>query len=188
MKRILLRILATVGVAILLVVIALFLFGYFLNKKLEPKINPALYVEIVQNRMEQSDQYMFLPETIPQDAIKVAFFHIPGFLQGGDVIALRMILPPDKITSLLKELEGSGRTEIPSFEGISAPNAYPAYGMKKPGSKNLFEGMSELPNDFRIFLYKSDIRNIQENWNHNILSFTAISTNRNEVVYFIDSW
>ncbi len=188
MKRKLLTILSTIGVAILLVGIALFWFGYSFKKKTEPKIDPALYAEIVQNRMEQSDRYRFLPETIPQDAIKVAFFHIPGFLQGIDVIALRMTLPPDKIASLLKELEGSGRTEISSFDGISAPQAYPAYDMKKPGSKNLFEGVSNLPNDFRIFLYKSDIRDIQEKLNHNILSFTAISTNRNEVIYFINRW
>ncbi len=188
MKKVLLIILISVSVLILIGVIAQFLFGYSLNKRLEPKIDPTLYSEIVRVRVAQSDQYKFLPTDIPQNAVKVAFFHVPGFLQGGDVLALRLTLPPERIVSLLNELEISDRTEITSFEGIPTPYAYPSYDMKKPDSKNLFKGVSPLPDGFRVFLYKSDIEDIKKNWNHNVFSFTAVSINRKEVVYFVNIW
>ncbi len=160
----------------------------FLSSYLKPKVNPALYNNVLQARAEQSDHYSFLPKQIPQNAEKVAFFHIPGFLQGGDVIVLRLSLPAESIQSILKELEDSGRIKIEEFKDIPPPYSYPEYGMKKPGSKNMVEGVSKLPEDFQIFLFKCDLADIEKNWNHNIMSFTAVSQKRNEVVYFIDNW
>jgi hypothetical protein len=188
MKKFLLRIVVVIGVLILLGGVSLFWFGYSFKKSLEPKIDQSLYSDIVKVRVEQSDRYTFLPESIPQDAAKVGFFHIPGFLQGGDVIALRISLPAERVVSVLNDLEDSRRTEIASFEGIASPDSYPEYGMNKPGSENMFKGVAELPEDFRIFLFKSDMEDIKKRWNHNILSFTAVSTKRNEVVYYINNW
>ncbi len=188
MKKILVKILVILGVLILLSGIALFWFGYSFKKSLEPKIDQSLYSDIVKVRVKQSERYTFLPESIPQDATKIAFFHIPGFLQGGDVIALRISLPAERTVSVLTALEASGRAEIASFEGIPTPHSYPEYEMKKPDSENMFKGVTELPNDFRIFLFKCEIEDIKERWNHNILSFTAVSTKKNEVVYFIENW
>ena len=188
MKRVILAILAVVAIFIVVCGIGYLWLGYYFTKSLEPKIDPSLYTDIVLERVEYSEQYSFLPTVIPQEAIKVAFLHIPGFLQGSDVIMLRITLPKKKIQEMIAELEKSNRKEIKSFEGIPIPKALPEYGMKNPNSKNLFEGVSELPADFRIFLFKSDLENIQKNWNHNILSFTSVSEKRNEVLYYIDNW
>lgn len=188
MKNLFIKILTALAILIFLVCIIFFYWVYSFKKSLEPKIDPALYAEIVQTRVDHSDRYSFLPTIIPQDSIKVAFFHIQGFLQGGDVIALRLTLPPKRISSLLHELKNSQRKEIASFEGISTPHAYPTYNMKKPGLDNRIEGVNEFPDDFRLFLYKTDIEAMKKYSNHGILSFTAISTSRNEVVFFIDNW
>ena len=188
MKRILLKIVAVLGVLILIAAIGLFWLGYSLNKSMEPKTDPALYADIVSKRAELSNRYSFLPERIPKDAQKVAFFHIAGFLQGGDVIALRVSLPEASILRIVEELQTTGRQEIKSFKGIPAPRAYPEYDMTKRASKDMFEGVSELPVDFRIFLFDCNLEDIQKNWNHHALSFTAVSESRHEVVYYIDSW
>ena len=181
-------ILCSIGALALLVVVAFAMLAYSMGKSLEVKIDPAMYSEIVKTRIGWSKNYKFLPEDVPEDAVKTAFFHIPGFMQGADVIALRLALPSESIEALVEELSASDREEISSFEGYASgigPYAYPSYGMKKPGSKNMFEGVYEIPDDFRIFLYKCNLKEIEENWNHHVLSFTAVSTDRNEVVYYI---
>jgi hypothetical protein len=188
MKRILLKIVAVLGVLILIAAIGLFWLGYSLNRSLEPKTDPALYADVVFERAKHSNRYSFLPDSIPKDAEKVAFFHIPGFLQGGDVIALRASLPEARILRIIEELQTSGREEIKSFQGIPTPRVYPEYDVTKPRSNDIFEGVSELPTDFRIFLFDCDLEDIQKNWNHNVLSFTAVSASRHEVVYFINNW
>jgi hypothetical protein len=188
MKKRILTILGVLVIIILLAAISLLIFTYSFYKDLQPKVDPALYADIVAQRLKNSSCYKFLPETIPHDAAKTAFFHIPGFLQGSDLIALRVSLPKQKIEQIIADLDASDRQEIKSFGQIPAPHAYPAFGMKKPSSNNMFEGVSEIPADFRIFLYECNIADIEKNWNHNILSFTAVSLERNEVVYFIDNW
>ncbi len=188
MKKIILSILLVISVLIPLAIVGLFWFGYSFNKSLEPKIDPSLYSEVVKTRLNWSDRYAFLPKRIPQDTNNVAFFHIQGFLQGGDVIALRVSLPFERIESALNSLEASGRTEITSFEGIPSPRAYPEYGMEETGWEDMYKRVATIPEDFRIFLFKSDLENIKKRWNHNILSFTAISIKRNEIIYYIDNW
>ncbi|OHB56478.1 MAG: hypothetical protein A2Y07_09125 [Planctomycetes bacterium GWF2_50_10] len=153
MKKLVLTILAVLGIIILVAAISLSVYVYSFWKSLRPKIDPALYADIVAQRLVNSTRYKFLPETIPQDASKIAFFHIPGFLQGPDVIALRVALPKERIEQIITDLNASGRQEIKSFGQIPAPHAYPGYDMRKPSSKNMYEGVSEIPPDFRIFLY-----------------------------------
>ena len=178
-------ILCSIGALALLVVVAFFILGHFFRKSLEIKIDPEKYSAIVQTRAGWSKNYEFLPEEIPTDAVKIAFFHVPGFLQGSDIISLRLTLPSESIDALVKELAGSDREEISDVSGLGA-YAYPPYGMKKPEPNSTFEEVSELPDDFRIFLYKCNLKDLEEHRSPNILSFTAVSTKRNEVVYYID--
>ena len=188
MKRILLKIVVVLGVLILIAAIGLFWVGYSLSKSLEPRTDPALYADIVSQRAKLSNRYTFLPESIPKDARNVFSFHIPGYLQGGDVIALRFSLPEGRVPQIIEELQTSRREEIKSFEDIPPPRAYPERNMTKRSSKDIFEGVSELPADFRVFLIDCNLGDIEKNWNHNILSFTAVSESRHEVVYYIDNW
>ncbi len=74
------------------------------------------------------------------------------------------------------------------FGGVIAPHCYPEYGLAKPTERNMFEGVAELPDGFRIFLFHSDLEDIKKNWNHNFLAFTAVSLSAREVVYFAENW
>jgi len=164
------------------------LMAHSFKKSLEPKVSLNKYEEIVSTRADSSPRYSFLPVAIDAEAEASAFYHIPGFLQGGDVICLRQRFPKEKIAHLLSDLEQSGRTEVSDFGEIPAPTCYPNYGIDKPSGDNLFEGLSELPDGFRIFLFESDLEDIKENWNHNFLAFTAVSLSEREVVYYVDNW
>ena len=105
------------------------------------------------------------------------------------MIALRLLFPQAQTKEILSELEGSGREEIGSFEslGITPPGAYPRYDMRSLRAKDIAENVFELPQDFRIFLYKCNTNDIKNQPFHRILSFTAVSVKRSEVVYFVEN-
>ena len=172
---------AVVVIPILLCGVGLLVLGYCLHKSLETETDPSLYADIVAERLEWSEEYEFLPRIIPKDAVKVAFVHIPGFLQGPDEIVLRLTLPPERVQSVLKELEDSGRTEVSAADrkrySPYYPGTYPLYDGEKRPLGNMDVGLiSKLPDSVRLFLgEKSD------------KSFTAISSDTNEVFYSIGS-
>jgi hypothetical protein len=189
MKALLIILGSIVGV-ILLGFLALSLtIGIGMKRATEPKVSIESYEEIFTERAENSDRYSFLPIEIPADAEKVAFYHAPGFLQGGDIICLRIKLPKSRIESLLAALEKTGRTEVDSAEILKfAHYCYPAFGIEKASGDKMFEHVSTLPSGFRVFLHKSSLEDIEENWNHNFLAFTAISLNNSEIVYHVNNW
>ena len=188
MKRFLKWLAISLAILILFAIGGIAWFGYSFTKSLEPKIDPRLYAGIVSERVRQSRKYALFPARIADDANKTAFFHMPGFLQGGDIIALRLQLPKEHLEEILTELKASGRIATREFYGIPEPNCYPKFGLTKPSRKNLFKDVENLPKDFQIFLFESDLANIRENWNHNFLAFTAISLQRSEVVYYAEAW
>ncbi len=158
------------------------------KEELRPKVALDQYEEIVRSRRDGSEYYSFLPASLDPSAEKASFLHIPGFLQGGDVICLRLKLPQNEVEKLLEELRASDRTEVAGFGNISPPRCYPEYGIPKISHEDLYEVLGELPKGFRIFLFKSDLQDIEKNWNHNFLAFTAISLELGEVVYHVDNW
>ncbi|MDP2607566.1 MULTISPECIES: hypothetical protein [unclassified Oceanobacter] len=155
---------------------------------LEPKVSLEDYEEIISTKVKYSSSYLFLPSVIDTEAEATAFFHIPGILQGNDVLGLRQRLPKEKISRLLHDLEQSGRMEISDFGDISVSNCYPDYRIEKSSEENSLGKLSELPEGFRIFLFDSDLEDIQENWNHNLIAYTAVSLSKREVLYCVEQW
>lgn len=162
--------------------------GY--KEALGTKIDPTRYAQVVAQRQQHGNVfYDFLPTAIPADAEAVSFVHTPGFLQGGDTIMLRARLPAERLHEMLRALENSGRQEVSDFTPAPPPRCYPRFGLTEADIKkgNIVE-RPVLPSDFRIFLHRTDLKDIEKNWNHNFLAFTAISTERREVVYHVDNW
>jgi hypothetical protein len=188
MKRFVLVIVSVFAIIVVAAMVGLLVLGYSFNQAMRPQIDPRLYKEIAAKRIERSQRYRFLPPEVPVDAYKVAFFHEPKFGQGSDIVILRVALPESQIKETLESLTSSGRKEITDFGDVPKPHALPGFGMTKPSGENKFEGISELPTDFRIFLFESDLDDIHKHFNHNFLAFTAVSTQRGEVVYYVDSW
>ncbi len=151
---------------------------------IEVKTNPGAYPRVVATRVGYDPRCGFLPRTIPANASRVAFWHLPGLLQGGDIIALRLGVSGPAIQQTAASLEVSGRAELRGFDSMATPLAYPAFGFRRRWGHDPFEGVSELPADFRVFLWQCDVASIKSNWNHHFLAFTAVSTQRQEIVYY----
>jgi hypothetical protein len=192
MNRTIATVVALVAVILLLgvsiIALLVFTFGRSMEEQLSAKIDPALYPQIVQSRLKLSSDYRHFPSEIDQKAIRSAFYHLPGFLQGGDIVSLRVQLPDEEIEKVLAKLRSTGRREVTSFDPISAPRCYPKFGMSKSDRKGHFYDLDELPSGFHVFLFGSNLQDIKENWNHNFLGFTAVSPTLGEVVYFAESW
>jgi hypothetical protein len=45
--------------------------------------------------------------------------------------------------------------------------------------------LEKLPDDFEIYLYETDMEKLG---NHGFVAFTAISLDKNEVLYYAESW
>ncbi len=159
------------------------------DEALGTKIDVVRYPEIVEHRRSWGDGYTFLPAVVPFDAEAVAFVHTPGFLQGGDDLMLRVRLPAPRVAKMIAELEQSGRTEVKDFAPVFTPRCYPKWNLTKDDvKKRPYESITELPSDFRVFLFHTDLKDIEKNWNHNFLALTAVSVERREVVYYVENW
>lgn len=159
------------------------------DESLGTKIDAALYPEIAEARRSWGEGYKFLPKVVPVDAEAVSFVHTPHFLQGGDYLTLRVRLPASSITKMIAELEQSGRTEVATFAPAPTPRCYPKWDLTEDDvKKRYFESITELPSDFRVFLFRTDLKDIEKNWNHNFLALTTVSVERREVVYHVENW
>ncbi|CAM3112028.1 hypothetical protein [Rariglobus hedericola] len=153
------------------------------------KIDVARYSEIVEARRVWGEGYKFLPKVVPFETEEASFVHTPHFLQGGDYLTLRVRLPAAHIAKLLTELEQSGRTEVKTFTPAPTPRCYPKWNLTEDDmEKRSYESITELPSDFRVFLFRTDLKDIEKNWNHNFLALTAVSVERREVVYHVENW
>ena len=189
MKNLLITLGIFLGIIIIGLIALSLAIGFGMKRATEPKVSLESYEGIISKKTENSSLYSFLPAKIPVEAEDAAFYHIRGFLQGGDIISLRIRLPQDIVGRLLVEMEESGRTEAGRNEiNKISTYCYPKFGIEDASDDALFDNLASLPKGFRIFLYKSDLKSIEENWNHNFLAFTAISLDRSEVVYHVDNW
>lgn len=159
------------------------------HESLGTKIDVARYSEIVEARQSWGEGYKFLPKVVPIEAEAVSFVHTPHFLQGGDYLTLRVRLPAPRVAKILAELEQGGRTEVKTFAPAFTPRCYPKWDLTASDvKKRHFESIIELPPDFRVFLFRTDLKDIEKNWNHNFLALTAVSVERSEVVYHVENW
>jgi len=179
---------AILGIFFVAGVVGFVWMGISFKRALDPKVSLDQYESIVASRQDSSPRYAFLPASIHENAEASAFFHIPGFMQGADIICLRQRLPQENIDLLLRNLEQSGRIEVHDEKDLPLTQCYPDFEIGKRSGRNVFAAVKELPEGFRIFLYESDLEDIKENWNHNFLAFTAVSTAAREVVYYVDNW
>jgi hypothetical protein len=148
--------------------------------------NVQKYEQIVQ-RWEETGMVDHFPSRVPAEARNVQFSFQPGFLQGGAHIQLRYESSPNTIATLESRFS---RDAIASFEGgdrsshrrlnpdISTTRFYTS------GSS-----MRTFPSDYVIIVLLAEPRgNPGHQWNHGRSCGVAISRQRNEIVYWAESW
>jgi hypothetical protein len=130
------------------------------------------------------------PDPIPESASLTKFSHFPGFLQGGAHIQLRLALPSEQIQELYERflqkrtksfLGGNTNRHMNEKDGM--PTTF-----FKTGDKD----QSSFPKDFEIMIFDPVLPESERPeghyWNHGKSHGVAISTNRNEIVYWAESW
>lgn len=148
--------------------------------------NVSLYSKIVENRLQWSSNYDFLPKQIPSNAKKVAFYHVPHFLQGADIIALRLSLPVEDIEKIIFSLSQLEGKRITNWGNINPSFCYPKFDRDTRGKQGIDEELEQLPASFQVYLVHCDLKTVEENWNHAYLGFIAISSDLHEVVYYVE--
>lgn len=130
------------------------------------------------------------PYPIPKSATLRKFSHFPGFLQGGAHIQLRLAMPPKQIQELYERFLQK-RTK--SFYGGNTN----MHMNEKDGMPTTFFKTGDIdrmsfPDDFEIMIFDTVFPESERPeghyWNHGKSHGVAISTNRNEIVYWAESW
>jgi len=129
------------------------------------------------------------PAVIPADASFKKFTHFPGFLQGSAYIQLRLRLPPEHIRQLHTRFSMQ-RTK--SFFG----GDFNQHGNEKEGMRTTFFRTSDtedqsFPTDYEVMIFDPILPESERQsgyWNHGRSHGVAISTDRNEIVYWAVAW
>jgi hypothetical protein len=185
-KKLILKIaLAVFGIAVLiLLVLVALVYSTF------PRETHRLgkYAEL-RTAWDQEFVAHFPPE-IPGDASLKKFSHFPGFLQGGAHIQLRLRLPPERIRKLYNEFVAQRTKSF--FGGDGNRHMNEKEGMPTTSFQTGDTDGGSFPNDYEIMIFDRVLPDSERPpgfyWNHGRSHGVAISTNRNEIIYWAESW
>jgi hypothetical protein len=167
-----------------LLTLAALVFVYFANgvvgyivASTTPIFDVNQYETIVQSYDPKLTQHF--PPQIPGNATEVKFYYEPAFLQGGSYLQLRCKLPAGEIAALLDRY-------LPIAKEVRSGNET---GFNAAIPLTSFYGETQLPEDFRILILGGEpYKTNPVDWNHGYTYGLAISTQRQEVIYYADYW
>lgn len=121
------------------------------------------------------------PRSIPDTASEVHFYYQPAFLQGGSTLLLRCHLPSSEIEALAQKYRPAA---IQVSTGLTS-NADLNYFPHALTSGTAAIGYATLPADFQVLVLGASP---PEQWNHGDSYGIAISTTRQEVIFWAETW
>jgi len=138
---------------------------------------------------ESSKLVDHFPKLIPANAKNLAFSSFPGFMQGGAHIQLRMELPPTEVKKLYNDAAKIAKQHHDGGNSFTLVNKRDD-GLASTRPHTLDEGVYEFPEDYRIFiLYAKPYKEGSDfDWNHGQSKGVIVSLQRNEVIYYAESW
>ena len=167
-----------------LLTLAAIAFAYFTNGIVEYIVDsttPILDVNQYETILKSYDPKLtrHFPPHVPGSAMQVQFYYLPAFLQGGSYLQLRCKLPSEEINALLDRYRPIAK-QIGSNNEIAASDGIPLTS---------FHGEPQLPEDFQILILGGEpYKTNPADWNHGYTYGLAISTQRQEVIYYADYW
>jgi hypothetical protein len=177
-------------VAIILLLLLLCFFIYYVSFR--PWIianntenDVSKYEKYIRLYKESSPKWHHFPDSVPEQSLKAIFCQHPGFLQASDILCLRLQLPKNHILNIKKSLDSSSRIILENHDKLPLSHSYPPDNFTDIKEDFKIGYLEELPDDFKIYLYKTDIEKLG---NHGFVAFTAISLDKNEVLYYAESW
>jgi hypothetical protein len=150
-----------------------------------PVRDPARYEEILGD-YDNEKLVTHFPPHIPNDATQVTFYYSPPFLQGGSLLKLHCKLPSPQVDAVLQEYLPAAR-EIRSGTGDVLESSEPGY---VPTVLFFYEEDSEIvpvPEDFLVLILDAEPYEPGD-WNHGYIYGVAVSTERQEVIYWTERW
>jgi hypothetical protein len=151
--------------------------------------NVRKYDEILTNYWaSEAELVSHFPQPIPSSADNVRFSFLPAFLQGGAHIQLRYAATARDISELYNRFAVE---KTQSFFGgdindhINATNGMPTTSFHTSPPQG-----GKFPKDYEVMVFDPVPTNRADgiSWNHGRSHGVAISTNRNEIVFWAESW
>lgn len=133
------------------------------------------------------------PEAIPEDATDVLFSASPAILQGGAWIQVRIRLSAQETRKIYDNAKKISRQHHDGGNSSSYMSGTPGSVENRLASTYFYTSGSKddsFPPDYRVFIFdaRSSKQNSNPDWNHGTSRGVAISLERNEVVYWAESW
>jgi hypothetical protein len=150
-----------------------------------PVVDAARYKDIRADYNQRSLATHF-PTDIPPNATQVTFYYLPHFLQGGSHLQLRYRLPQAEVSAILSQYESLAK-QIETGAG-DVLKAADQQDLPVPQFRNESNtDFAALSNDFLVFVL--DAQPYQPaDWNHGYSYGLAVSTKRQEVIYWAEYW
>jgi hypothetical protein len=161
------------------------------DEALKPVIDSSRYAEI-RSKFEDSLLVKHFPIDIPADAKNVDLYYLPGFMQGGTFLQLRMQLSPEKIKTIETDfLKSAKRKYIPGAKNNSPIEEVSPTGMKVEYNYKSYTGGSNggnFPSNYKLLVLEDTRGAPKYDWNHSDIYGVAIDPATSEVVYWLEDW
>lgn len=143
-----------------------------------PVINLDQYERILNHKSALTAHF---PEHIPPDAVEVHFYYLPAFMQGGSELLLRYRTSSSYPDALLRKYSSAA---IEVINGPASKSQSTSFPHALTGWINSV-GYDVLPDDFQVLILGTSR---PEDWNHGYSYGLAVSHQRQEVLYWAETW
>jgi hypothetical protein len=183
-KRVLKWIAISFGVLLLLGIVGVFAIAYFIFPHETHRL--GRYRDLRQTW--QPELVAHFPDAIPQNAEKPRLSFFPGFLQGGAHFQVRYGLPAGEIAGLYTRFSSEKTKSF--FGGDTNDHMNQTNGMPTTFFHTGTDDRRDFPVDYEIMIFDPVMTNRPPGfyWNHGRSHGVAISTTRNEIVYWAEAW
>ncbi|MBF2063880.1 MAG: hypothetical protein IGS39_05550 [Calothrix sp. C42_A2020_038] len=168
--------------------------GFFLSRALDQRQENQIvkdtgrYQEVRSRLWLNKAQINHFPTEIPTDATEIRFVYSPGYMQGGNVLQLRMKQPQTRIDYLIAKYRQAAKYKFRggnTNEHIEKPNGVPTtfFHTSDDATDNTF------PFDYEILVLGASDRGSKDfKWNHGDSYGVAINRRTSEIVYWAEEW
>ncbi|BAZ14533.1 hypothetical protein NIES4071_63770 [Calothrix sp. NIES-4071] len=168
--------------------------GFFLSRALDKSEanqivkDTGRYQEVRSKLWLNQAQIKHFPTQIPVDATGVRFVYSPGYMQGGNVLQLRMKQPQSKIATLATQYRQAAKYKFRggnTNEHINKPNGVPTtfFHTSDDTTDNTF------PFEYEILVLGADDKGRKDfQWNHGDSYGVAINPQASEIIYWAEAW
>jgi hypothetical protein len=124
------------------------------------------------------------PSPLPSTATNIKLSASPGFLQGGAWFQVRFTLPPADVS---KVYDTAAKAAKDFYDGGSFYTSANSKEGGLPGTSFHTSDTQQIdfPADYRIFVFAASGGNT---WNHGQSHGVVVSKQRNEVIYYAETW